>query len=60
MSGFFGNGTFISTEHCLHGTTGCCADCDNYENYFIRGYNISHDKIKNYFNINDVVKLLQN
>jgi hypothetical protein len=60
MSGFFGNGIFISTEHCLNGTTGCCADCEDYDKYFIRGFNISHDKIKDYYNTKEVIQLLQN
>jgi len=50
MSGFFGNGQFISTEHCEEDNN-CCKDCGN---VFLKEYNIHHKLIKSYYDVNDV------
>ena len=55
MSGFFGNGIFLSTEHRDTKNTNRCNGCDN---YMLSGYNIDHDKVTDYLEINKVLKLL--
>ena len=50
MSGFFGNGQFISTEHCEENYN-CCKNCDK---IFLKEYNIHHKIIKSYYDIDDV------
>jgi len=52
MSGFFGHGTFISTEHCEENNN-CCKNCGN---IFLPNYNIHHKLIKNYHDDDDVEK----
>jgi hypothetical protein len=51
MSGFFGNGTFISTEHCEENNN-CCKDCGN----FLQNYNIHHKLIDSYYDVDNVEK----
>jgi len=55
MSGFFGNGIFLSTEHCDSKNTNCCKNCDK---YMISGYNIDHNDVDDYLNVDEVLKLL--
>ena len=54
MSGFFGKGKFISTEHCEENTK--CVNVDS--SIFLQGYNINHSKIDSYYDINNVEKLI--
>ena len=55
MSGFFGNGTFISTEHCEN-ESNCCENC----NVFLKNYNIPHSLIDSYYDINMVEQIRKN
>ena len=52
MSGFFGNGKFISTEHCSENYD-CCKTCDE---SFLKGYNIHHKYINSYYNVDYIHK----
>ena len=52
ISGFCGNGTLISTEHCEENTN-CCNDCGD---TFLKNYNIYHKLIASYYDIDDVEK----
>jgi hypothetical protein len=54
MSGFFGVGKFISTEHCLENKK--CIDSKT--NTFIKGYNIHHSKVESYFDTESVLKMI--
>jgi hypothetical protein len=53
MSGFFGNGIYIQPNMMVHNNE-VCLDCDN--NY--KGYNIQHNKVDDYHNVDEVYKLL--
>jgi hypothetical protein len=53
MSGFFGDGIFITTEHCKDNQK-----CDVENEQFIKGYNISHNKVDSYYDLEHVSKLL--
>ena len=53
MAGFFGNGIFIQPQ-LMNNNEEQCLDCDN--NY--KGYNIQHNKVDDYHNVNEVYKLL--
>lgn len=53
MSGFFGNGKFISTEHCKEDDT-----CNNNDTIFITGYNIQHKQIDSYYDVDNVYSYL--
>ena len=53
MSGFFGNGIYIQPNLMVHNNE-VCLDCDN--NY--KGYNIQHNKVDDYHNVDEVYKLL--
>jgi hypothetical protein len=56
ISGFLGNGTFISTEHKIENKTTCNnIHCNN---IFIKDYNINHSVINSYYNIDDVKNYL--
>lgn len=55
MSGFFGQGTFISTEHCEN-STNCCENC----NVFLKNYNIPHNLIDSYYDIDNVEAIRKN
>ena len=52
MSGFFGHGTFISTEHCQENNN-CCKNCGD---IFLPNYNIHHKLIKSYYDVDNVEK----
>lgn len=54
MAGFFGKGTFISTEHCSENDR-----CDVNANVFIKGFNIHHSKINSYYDTDIVETILQ-
>ena len=53
MSGYFGNGIYIQPNAMLNDTE-VCLDCDN----TYKGYNIPHNKVSNYHNVDEVYKLL--
>ncbi len=55
MSGFFGMGKFISTEHILDKATCTTNECND---IFVRGYNIMHEDIDSYHDIDKVYALL--
>ena len=55
MSGFFGDGIFLSTEHILEGNTCKTKECDD---VFIRGHNIMHHEVESYYDVNKVHSLL--
>ena len=55
MSGFFGNGQFISTEHMIDGNTCTTKECDD---IFIRGHNIFHPEVDSYYEVDKVHPLL--
>ena len=52
MSGFFGHGKFISTEHCQENNN-CCKDCGD---IFTPNYNIHHKLINSYHDVDNVEK----
>jgi len=53
MSGFFGNGIYIEPI-VMNVNDDSCVDCDNP----YRGYNIAHNKVDDYHNVDEVYKLL--
>ncbi len=53
MSGFFGNGIFITTEHCKENDK-----CNVKHEKFINGYNIKHSNIESYHDIDSVYSFL--
>jgi hypothetical protein len=55
MSGFFGHGQFLSTEHILNGKTCTTKECDA---IFIRGHNIMHHEVESYYDVDKVHTLL--
>jgi len=55
MSGFFGHGQFLSTEHILDGKTCTTKECDT---IFIRGHNIMHHEVESYYDVDKVQSLL--
>jgi hypothetical protein len=57
MSGFFGGGTFLSTEHTKDNDYRLC-DTPKCLDTFIKGYNIPHKKVKSYYDVDDVHTLL--
>jgi hypothetical protein len=54
MSGFFGDGIFITTEHCREEYK----KCDIKSEKVITGYNIHHNQVDSYYDIDTVFKLL--
>ncbi len=57
MSGFFGKGKFISTDHCMK-EDNVYNTCNINDNSFIKGYNIKHGDIESYYEIDDVKNIL--
>jgi hypothetical protein len=53
MSGFFGNGIYIQPNTMINNNEEC-SECDNK----YKGYNIPHNKVNDYHNIDEVYKLL--
>ena len=53
MSGFFGNGFFISTDHCMK-EDNVYGKCNINDDNFIKGYNIRHSDIESYYEIDNV------
>ena len=53
MAGFFGNGIYIQPNMMINDNE-VCLDCDNP----YKGYNISHNKVDDYHNVDEVYKLL--
>jgi len=53
MAGYFGNGIFIQ-PNMLFNDIESCTDCSN----IYKNYNISHDQVKDYHDIDEVYKLL--
>jgi hypothetical protein len=53
MSGYFGNGIYIQPNAMLSDKE-VCLDCDNQ----YKGYNIPHNKVNDYHNVDEVYKLL--
>jgi hypothetical protein len=53
MSGYFGNGIFIQPKLMVKGNE-ICLDCKNP----YKAYNIPHDKVHDYHNVDEVYKLL--
>jgi hypothetical protein len=53
MSGFFGNGIFIQPKIMDSGEE-ICTECDNP----YKGYNLPHNKVEDYHNVDEVYKLL--
>lgn len=53
MSGFFGKGIYIQPNMMLSDVE-VCLDCDNP----YKGYNIPHNKVNDYHNVDEVYKLL--
>jgi len=56
MAGFFGNGQFISSENCEENDKECFID----DRLFLKGYNLSHNNVDSYYNIDDVKKMINN
>lgn len=54
MSGFFGNGIFISTEFIKDEKCNSCKD------FTLYGYNLMHDLVDDYNNTDNVISLLKN
>ncbi len=52
MSGYFGNGIYIEPNTMFGDNE--CSDCETE----YKGYNIPHDKVNDYHNIDEVYKLL--
>ena len=52
FSGLFGDGQFISTEHKEENKSTC--NNDNCNGIFIKGYNISHNTIYSYYDVDTV------
>jgi len=50
MSGFFGKGQFISTSHEPDANTPVCEDCKE----FRHGYNLYHNDVPDYYDVEDV------
>jgi len=55
MSGFFGDGQLVSTEHPMDGKSCTTEECNE---VFIRGYNLMHDKVESYYEVDKVHTLL--
>lgn len=55
MSGFFGKGKFLSTEHILNGKSCTTNECNA---VFVRGHNIMHEEVESYYDIDSVYSLL--
>ena len=54
MSGYFGNGIYIQSNMLSQDNVEVCDNCElNY-----KGYNISHNKVDDYHNVDEVYKLL--
>ena len=53
MAGFFGNGIYIQ-PNMMTDDNEVCLDCDN----TYKGYNIPHNKVNDYHNVDEVYKLL--
>lgn len=56
ISGFFGDGEFVSTEHKEENKSTC--NNSNCNRVFIKGYNISHSVVDSYYDVDSVYKLL--
>jgi hypothetical protein len=52
MTGFFGNGQFISTEHCEENNN-CCENCGD---VFLKEYNVHHKLVDSYYDVDTVEK----
>ena len=55
MSGFFGKGLFLSTDHSVDHKS---CDLDECKTTFLKGYNISHDDVESYHDVDNVYSLL--
>jgi hypothetical protein len=55
MSGFFGKGLFLSTEHIINGNTCTANECND---IFIRGHNLFHEEVDSYYQVDKVYTLL--
>ena len=53
MSGYFGNGIYIQPS-MMQNDNESCLDCNNP----YKGYNIPHNKVSEYHNVDEVYKLL--
>ncbi len=57
MSGFFGNGIFISEGH-FREIDGKIEKNNNHGDWLVEGYSILHKDVKNYYDKEEVLKLL--
>lgn len=55
MSGFFGNGIFISEGHGLEDDETKCTDCEWLKN----GYSLKHEDVKDYYDTDNVISILK-
>lgn len=56
ISGFFGDGEFVSTEHKEENKSTC--NNTNCNRVFMKGYNISHSMVDSYYDVDIVHKIL--
>ncbi len=56
MSGFFGKGVFVSGGHQSEGE----AEISGVGEWLFKGYNVMHNEINNYYETDDVIKILSN
>ena len=55
MSGFFGNGIFLSEGHGLEDDETKCTDCEWLKN----GYSLKHEDVKDYYDTDNVISILK-
>lgn len=57
MSGFFGNGIFITSEHLEEQEAKL--DCNLCDEWMFKGYQIKHNTVHDYFDITELIPLLE-
>ena len=54
MSGFFGNGVFVTTEHAQN------TECNSCNDIMLYNYNLPHEKVDSYYDTDIVIAQLAN